>query len=248
MSFVHTTSITPLELHHGDLTPLNLRVRFSFVGADPDEVTKARVGNKDFYSFVEDLMGLVVASDRDPSTVLYSQIAGAHNCKLALVRGKVSVETVLVVVKQIMERFAKLANIRCDEVTVCLTLNNFNTPQMLKANETERTSALISLFNFGALSFTDEYFEGFTSRYGASTTDILTSSLRKFAHHKQKLDWLDNPKKLSMANLFKELKDEVCELENYTDELNFIEELGDVFNYLVVINDVKKHLDKKEQK
>lgn len=85
----------------------------------------------------------------------------------------------------------------------------------------------------------DECFDGFHNRYALVARQLLELSLAKFDHHRKKLDWRDNPKKLSLDNLFKELQDEVDELRNYTDDRNFDEELGDILNYLVILKDIK---------
>lgn len=85
-----------------------------------------------------------------------------------------------------------------------------------------------------------EDFEGFNKRYASIIASLIDTSLAKFSHHKKKLDWRDNPKKLDLGNLMRELQGEVDELKTFTSDANFDEELGDVVNYLVILKDIKE--------
>lgn len=241
MSFVHTSRVIVLEAHHGELAPIDMQLRVTLEGVSHEEVEEAQLNGTSIYGVLSSIDGTIVASKREPATSLYKQVAAAGNLRLAVIEGKTSFQSTFSMVAQIIERFVSKVLPRCTGVEVLVL------PSMLKADAASPETRIVSLFNFEDLDFVDEDFEGFTKRYAEATSIIVNSSLAKFGHHKKKLDWLENPKKLDMQNLFKELRDEVDELENYTDNTNFVEELGDVYNYLVIIRDVKNFLDRKEQ-
>lgn len=86
-----------------------------------------------------------------------------------------------------------------------------------------------------------EIFEGFDVRYKDLLTKLVEHSYKKFVVHKHKGDWRKNPNKKLWGVIYKELCEEVGELNEAWEESdeNFCDELGDIFNYLIIALDLK---------
>ena len=86
-----------------------------------------------------------------------------------------------------------------------------------------------------------EIFEGFDDRYADLLTKLVEHSYKKFCVHKYKGDWRKNPNKKLWDVIYKELCEEAEELNEAWGETaeNFYDELGDIFNYLIIALDLK---------